>query len=234
MNGLTPASSVKVVSRFTEGSASTNCVIARPERKLVLDVLGFRDINRRVPRAFAAFVLQVKGKHRGGLIFVADHEHFGAKFVFEIGPKFVDGFRDRFPSRHPGVGVEIRRERDTDRAHQIGVHGHRCLQTAQDQGGEAKAGDQGSLVSGLKPVMGCQYPEADESGSGPNRIAGLVQGNDQVNKQERPTEGQKQADFTVLKRFSDRAEVARPIIRSGAKANRVRVVRVKIPSSARA
>ena len=73
-------------------------VIPRPERELVLDVLGFRDIDRRVAWSFAAFVLQIKGEQRGRLIFVADQEYFGSKLVFEVDPKFVDGFRDRLPS----------------------------------------------------------------------------------------------------------------------------------------
>ena len=94
-------------------------VISRPERELVLDVLRFRDIDGRMPRSFVAFVLQVKGQHRRGLIFVADQEYFGPEFVFEFGPKFVDAFRDRFPSMQPGIGVQIAWQGNADRTHQL-------------------------------------------------------------------------------------------------------------------
>ena len=57
-------------------------VVARPERELALDILGFRNIDRGIPRTFGLLVGQIKRQDGRCSIVVPDDENFGAELLF--------------------------------------------------------------------------------------------------------------------------------------------------------
>src|ERR1700674_1499696 len=90
---------VSFIRRCTRsGGRIDELIVARPERKLINQVLRFDQVDRRMPRTFDALVAQIKRDLGSAMSLVGDHEQFLSElgFVLIANPLHFRG--QRFPT----------------------------------------------------------------------------------------------------------------------------------------
>src|SRR6266852_3547344 len=147
-------------------------IVARPKRKLVYQVLGFDNIDRRMTWTLDAFVAQIERDLRSAMAFVGNQKQFLTELCLEVVANSLHFGGHRFPAAEPIAGITSPKP-ETGAAQQVGVECKKAHDESEKNGGSSED-FYAARLDPFAPIMDREQSEAEERHGVPVRRRHVV------------------------------------------------------------
>ena len=154
-------------------------IVARPERKLILHVLRFGNVNRRMTGLLGALLRQVKRQLGGAIAVGGDQENRLPGSGFEVAAQFCDRCGGRAPTAEPIARVAAAAPDSRVTHHQTN---EKQTHRKTDHEPPRLPNFNGSCAAALTPIGNRENAEAEKGEPVPVRRGGFVDREERVEK----------------------------------------------------